>query len=106
MIAEEYLFSDLEEYLYENNNLLIVGEERQEERSRFFINLWLKKKKNVLQIVPQFNDSRMVEIHYYENGQVTLKMIVDVCIDLPRILRKIQIGFKNVLVDCNCSAPR
>lgn len=99
MIAEEYLFSDIKEYLYDNNNLLIAGEIREEERSHFFIDLWTKKNKSILQIIPDSDYSRMVEGRYYEESRVLLSQKFDLCTGLPLILRNIQVGFKNVLVD-------
>ena len=97
MIKEEYSFFDMEDYLYENIDLLIVGFPGQEERSIFFSNLWTQKNKDILFVeLTSKNNAHVVFIHD------TLKLIdtvVDLCVGLPQVLRKIRISEKKVLLD-------
>ncbi|WP_312943158.1 hypothetical protein [Oscillibacter sp.] len=97
MIREEYVFEDVAEYLYENNELLIAGISREDERSHFFLNEWSIRKKDILLV-----DRRPGEQLYYKfvkNNQVIGENVVDFCIATPRLLRNLRVEEKNVLLD-------
>lgn len=56
MIKEEYSFSHIEDYLYDNIDLLIAGFSSEEERSVFFSELWKSKNKDILYLALENNE--------------------------------------------------
>ena len=97
MIKEEYAFSHIESYLFENIDLLIAGFPTSEERSCYFSNLWISKNKSVLFLGLEKNGS--VTYHLVENGSICKKSNCDLCVGLPRLLKCIGISNNNVLLD-------
>ncbi|WP_297958907.1 hypothetical protein [uncultured Ruminococcus sp.] len=93
MIKEEYSFHDINDYLFENINLLIVGFPKKEERCTFFSNLWRNKHIEIMYL--KLYESEYVHIRTNQNKELK----VDLCVGLPRILKSINISEKNVLLD-------
>lgn len=97
MIKEEFSFCHIEDYLYDNIDLLIAGMPNSEERSRFFSDLWLSKNKDILFLALEKNET--VIFRLFHNGGVNLETKCDLCVGLPRLLKYIAISDKNVLLD-------
>ncbi len=97
MIKEEFSFHHIEDYLYDNIDLLISGIPSQEERSVFFSNLWSSKKKDILFLDLEIN--KKVNIKLISNGAVQIDQKLDLCVGLPRFLKYIGVSEKNVLLD-------
>lgn len=100
MIKEEYSFCHIDDYLYDNIDLLIAGfstEEEEEERSVYFSKLWESKKKDVLYLAMKNNDT--VQIGEMVDGIVKPKFTRDLCVGLPKLLNRIGVSNKNILLD-------
>lgn len=97
MIKEEYSFHHIEEYLYNNIDLLIAGLPNAEERSSFFSNLWTSKNKDILFLALEKNET--VVFRLIINNAVVLEQECDLCVGLPRLLKYIGVPNKDVLLD-------
>ncbi len=97
MIKEEYSFCHIEDYLYDNIDLLIAGFATAEERSGYFSELWTIKNKDVLFLMLDGNET--VVYRFVRNNNVVMKGRCDLCVGLPRILSQIGIVEKEVLLD-------
>ncbi|MBE6700403.1 MAG: hypothetical protein E7582_00730 [Ruminococcaceae bacterium] len=97
MIKEEYSFCHMEDYLYNNIDLLISGQPNSEERSSFFSSLWMSKNKDVLFIDLENNET--VIFKYLSNNNMVLNRRCDLCVGLPKLLKQIGVSDKNVLLD-------
>lgn len=97
MIKEEYSFYHIEDYLYDNIDLLIAGFATAEERSCYFSELWTTKNKDVLFLMLDKNQT--VVYQFVRNNTVVMKGRCDLCVGLPRILSEIDIVEKDVLLD-------
>lgn len=97
MIREEFSFSDMADYLYKNNDLLIVGPESEDERSSFFFNEWNSRGKDVL-VLERVEDEKL-HYCYLQNKQVSIDSSIDLCMGTPRLLHNLNVERKNVLLD-------
>lgn len=98
MIKEEYSFCHIDDYLYDNIDLLIAGfPTKEEERSVYFSKLWESKKKDVLYLAMKNNDT--VQIGEMVDGIVKPKFTRDLCVGLPKLLNRIGVSNKNILLD-------
>ena len=97
MIKEEYSFSHIEDYLYDNIDLLIAGFSSEEERSVFFSELWKSKNKDILYLALENNE--IVAIKLISNNIVRIEQRCDLCVGLPRLLKNIGVSDKNILLD-------
>ncbi len=97
MIKEEYAFSHLESFLNDNIDLLIAGVPGEEERSKFFFDLWESKNKDILLLKLINPDS--VSISYYSSNGNKKDDYYDLCVGLPRLLNQVHISEKNILLD-------
>lgn len=97
MIKEEYSFSHIEDYLYDNIDLLIAGFSSEEERSVFFSELWKSKNKEILYLALENNE--IVAIKWISNNIVRIEQRFDLCVGLPRLLKNIGVSDKNILLD-------
>lgn len=98
MIREVYAFEDVSDYLYDKNDLLIIGIPKADERSHFFYDEWNKRNKCILMV-----DLRPREQLYFKiinNSQVVRREgIIDLCVTTPKLLRRLQVEDKNILLD-------
>ena len=97
MIKEEFSFSDMKDYLYDEINLLIAGYPKTEERSRFFYETWSKKGKDILLI--KMDDNEKVTYKLIVNKEAGPERCLDLCIGIPKLLQHIGVSEKNVLMD-------
>lgn len=97
MLREEYAYSDIADYLYAKNDLLIVGPEGEDERSRFFYENWNVRNKMILRLI-RINEDTVVYC-WYNNGKMLLTERIDLCLGIPRLLRGINAEEKNILID-------
>ncbi len=97
MIQEEYSYEDIEDYLSDNIDLLIVGKPNDDERSNFFFNRWTEKRKAILMLY-RIHDGN-VYLNYINNMGSTSNKIIDLCYRLPIVLRSFCLNEKNVLLD-------
>ena len=97
MINEEYNYDDVSDYLENKIDLLIVGVPGNEEREKFFYEKWLGLGKDFLLL--QRNDNTQIYCQVFSNKIKTYDVTVDLCVGLPRLLRQLNVGAKNVLVD-------
>lgn len=97
MIREEFSFCDMADYLYNNNDLLIVGPASEDERSSFFFNEWNSRGKDVL-VVERVEDEKL-HFRYLHNGQVIRDSCIDLCMGTPRLLHYLNVERKSVLLD-------
>lgn len=97
MIKEEYSFQHIENYLYDNIDLLIAGLPNAEERSEFFSELWKSKNKDILFLA--LEDNKTVEFKLVCNNTIKMDLKCDLCVGLPRLLKQIGVIDKNVLLD-------
>lgn len=97
MIREEFSFNDVAEYLYNNNDLLIIGPASEDERSKFFFNEWNIRGKDILVVKRTFNE----QLHYWfwHEGNVQEEAYVDLCMGTPRLLHDLGVERKKVLLD-------
>ena len=70
MIKEEYAFTHIQDYLYNNIDLLIAGTPNQEERSQFFSKEWDLKGKDILYL--DLNKNELVKFKLVKNKTVVL----------------------------------
>lgn len=97
MIKEEFSFSHLEDYLYDQIDLLIAGFPDAEERSNFFSDIWNDKSKDILFLRLESNET--VVCNFTQNKTVKKKLKLDLCVELPKLLKSIEISNKNILLD-------
>lgn len=97
MIKEEFSFYDMEDYLYNNIDLLIVGTSNKEERSHFFFDLWSEKNKDILVLSLKNNETVIFKL--IQNQACSFEENADLCVGLPKLLKKIDISNKNILLD-------
>lgn len=97
MINEEYNYDDVSDYLEDKIDLLIIGAPGKEERERFFYEKWLDLGKDFL--VLQRTDNTQVCCQVYSNKSKIRELTADLCVGLPRLLRDLNVGSKNVLID-------
>ena len=94
MIKEEYSFHHIEDYLYDNIDLLIAGFPSAEERSSFFSKLWASKNKDILFLALENNET--VIIRLICNNTVRIDQKCDLCVGLPRLLKCIGVSDKDI----------
>ena len=99
MIREEYNYFDLEDYLDQNINLVIMGINRIEERAHFFENKWMTSEKYILKIGKYEETDKKVTIMILKNGNVIQNERVDLIDRLPRVLKFLSLEEKVVLMD-------
>ncbi|AFM02258.1 hypothetical protein Desde_3995 [Desulfitobacterium dehalogenans ATCC 51507] len=97
MIREEYDFNDIAEYLYDNIDLLIAGVPRAEERSSFFYNLWMERRKDILLL--ELLDNERIQYNYYTQTDLPRCGTIDLTIGTPKILNLCRVEQKNVILD-------
>ena len=97
MISEEYSYSDIKEYLYDNIDLLITGESNSEERNHYFFDEWYRLGKNILTL--RLEDSGYVLCSYIQERNIVGKRREELCVGIPRFLRGFDISNKRVLLD-------
>lgn len=97
MIKEEYNFSDIDDYLYNNIDILIAGFPGCEERSKFFSDLWNKKNKEILYL--KVDGSEKVILRYLKKDGTEINDQCDLCVELQTRLRFLGVSEKNVLLD-------
>ncbi len=96
MIKEEFSFRHIDNYLYDNINLLISGLPNEEERSKFFSDKWKEKNLDILFLSMENNETVLLKLVL--NGQETISKC-DLCVGLPKILKRIGVSDKNILLD-------
>lgn len=97
MIREEYVFKDIEDYLYESNDLLIAGMPNTEERSCFFFNLWRDRNKDIMLLKRLEFGKVLVEV--FRGTNKNFQREIDLCTAMTRILRHFRVDEKNILLD-------
>ena len=97
MIKEEYSFHHIEDYLYDNIDLLIAGVPCNDERSNFFSNLWTSKNKDILFL--SLENNKTVIFRLICNNTVKIEQKCDLCVGLPRLLKNIGVSDKDILLD-------
>ena len=97
MINEEYNYDDVSSYLEDNIDLLIIGVPGNEERERFFCEKWFALGKDFLML--HRTDNTQVKCQLFKNKIKIRELTVDLCVALPRLLRELSVGSKNVMVD-------
>lgn len=97
MIKEEYSFCDIKDYLYKNIDLLISGDPSEEERSRYFSDLWNSKSKSILFL--NLINNETVNVRYIEKEKIKYNKNCDLCVGLPRLLSLFDVPKFNVLLD-------
>ncbi len=97
MVREEYEFIDIGEYLYNTNDLLIVGNPNSEERSSFFYRNWMDRNKDILLFCHSQSDNIIYK--YFSKGSFQESQTVDLSIGIPRILKDLSVGQKNIILD-------
>lgn len=97
MIKEEYSYHHVEEYLYDNIDLLIAGLPNTEERSHFFSDLWASKNKDILFLALESNETVLFRLIC--NNTATIELRCDLCVGLPKLLKHIGVSDKDVLLD-------
>lgn len=97
MIKEEFSFYHMESFLDKQIDLLIAGKPNNEERSSFFYHRWLEKNKDILFLQLEEND--IVNCELIQNGKTTKKEKKDLCVGLPKFLKKIIFSNKNIMMD-------
>lgn len=96
MIREEYDFSDVSDYLFQNVDLLIVGKPKEDERSYFFLEKWKSLGKDIL-ILDICNGLKLT--YSFLHGSSIFEETIDLCIGTPRLLRRLGIEQKCILLD-------
>lgn len=100
MINEEYSFDELSEYLFNNIDLLIVGEETQDDRSFYFFNLWKSKNKDILVIKNIDNQKIKCSIYNACDYASPIVKVLAIRDGLKHLFSNdINLSNKNVLVD-------
>lgn len=97
MIKEEFSFNHVEDYLYDQIDLLIAGLPNAEERSVFFSDLWNNKGKDILFL--HLEGTETVVCKLIRNKKALLDQKTDLCVGLPKLLNVIKIPDKNILLD-------
>ncbi len=97
MIKEEFSFYDVADYLYEDNELIIVGEKTIDERSYFFFDEWNKKGKAILKV--SRTDNERLKYTYVTGGEEREASEIDLCVETPVLLRHLKVDKKSVLLD-------
>ena len=92
MIREEYSFTDISEYLYDNNELLIVGTTSDDERSHFFYDEWYKRNKAIL-ILSKTIDEQL-QYQYIESKKCVDENSIDLCSATPLLLHRLHVDQK------------
>ena len=97
MIKEEFSFAHLKDYLYDQIDLLVAGIPNAEERSHFFSDQWNNKSKDILFLNLEGDDT--VSYKFVQNKSVKESNRIDLCVGLPKLMRKIGISDKKILLD-------
>ncbi len=97
MLKEEYSFNDISEFLFAKINLLICGFPKDEERSHFIPHQWLERKFDVL-MLRSIENNRFF-FNYIKKGTLQSGGDGDICNQLPRILKDLDVDKKNILLD-------
>ncbi len=97
MINEEYNYNDVSVYLENKIELLIVGVQGKDEREKFFFDKWFDLGKDILLL--QRIDNERICYQFFCNKMSAENQCTDLCVGLPRVLRTLYVGTKNVLMD-------
>lgn len=97
MIKEEYNYYDVEDYLISSIDLLISGFPQNEERSKFFYDIWFNEAKDILLV--NIDENEVAHMRYIHDRNILYDDQFDLCMGLPRILRALGVTERNVLLD-------
>lgn len=97
MVKEEYRFNDVADYLDQNIDLLIAGNPRQDERSHFFIERWMKMQKDILIL----EVDQALRLNYnFIHGSQSYSGEVDLCYETTVLFQQhLNIERKRILLD-------
>lgn len=97
MIKEEFSFSDMKDYLYDEIDLLIAGYPNTEDRSKFFYETWFNKGKDILLI--KMDGNERVNCKLIMNHEAGTEFGDDLCVGIPKLLKNLKVSEKNILLD-------
>lgn len=97
MIREEFSFYDIADYLYKNNDLLIVGAASEDERSHYLFKEWNARGKDIL-VAKRVQDEKL---HYslWQKKSEVCSGCIDLCMGTPKLLQYLNVAQKSVLLD-------